>query len=171
MRRYIFILLCFSMLATHGQTVSVSLNLPLVALLDVEPSGSVALNFAPPTEGGAILGSSATNATKWINVSSAVTTGLTRKVTAQISGTVPNGVRLVLQTANAATGAGTRGSAVSSVFLSTTAQPIVNGIGGAYTLTGASNGYNLTYSLDIQTYSLLRSGSYSFSVLYTLADN
>ncbi|WP_394994748.1 hypothetical protein [Emticicia sp.] len=175
MKVYIF-MLCMITHVVYGQTTSTgttsaSLTFPLVALLDVEPIGSINLSFTAPTEAGAALGSSATNTTKWINISSAVTTGLTRRVTAQISGTVPNGVRLQLQTANATSGAGTRGTAITPIFLTTTAQTIINSIGGAYTNSGSGVGYNLTYSLDIQTYSLLSSGSSTFSVLFTLADN
>ena len=176
MKVYIFIILLMSSYIVYGQTTTTgtttaSLALPLVALLDVEPTGSINLSFTAPTEGGAALGSSATNATKWINISSAVTSGLTRRVTAQISGTVPSGVRLQLQTANATSGAGTRGTAITPIFLTTTAQTIINSIGGAYTNSGSGQGYNLTYSLDIQTYSLLSSGSSTFTVLFTLVDN
>lgn len=174
MRLYLIALLLLNVFLTYGQTsisVSAGINMPIVALLDVEPAGSIALNFTAPTEGGAILGSSATNSTKWVNISSAVTTGLTRRVTAQVSGTLPSGVRLKLVTANAVGGAGTRGTPVTPLFLTTSAQTIINGIGGAYTTSGAGAGFNLTYSLDIQTYSLLKSGSSTFSILYTLADN
>jgi hypothetical protein len=171
MRYCLFV--CLLPFWSYGQsaTVSVGINLPAVALLDVEPAGSVALNFTAPSEAGNILGSSSANNSKWINISSAVTTGLTRRVTAQISGTVPAGVRLRLATAPVSGGAGTRGTPVTPLFLSTTAQTIVNGIGGGYTGSGPGFGFNLTYSLDIQTYNLLKSGTYTFSVLYTLADN
>ncbi|WP_435356572.1 hypothetical protein [Emticicia sp. SJ17W-69] len=167
---FLWILAHLSQAQTSG-TVNVSLSLPSVALLDIEPAGIINLNFTAPTEAGSVLGSIATNNTKWINISSAVSSGLTRNVTVQISGTQPNGVRLKLQTANASTGAGTRGTASSPIFLTSSPQTIVSGIGGSYTNTGSGNGYNLTYSLDIQTYSLLRSGSYTFSVLFTLVDN
>lgn len=156
----------------YGQsaTVTSAINMPVVALMDVEPAGSISLNFTAPSEAGSILGSSATNSSKWVNISSAVTTGQTRRVTAQISGTVPAGVRLKLATAAVAGGAGARGTPVSLLFLTTSAQTIINGIGGGYTGSGAS-GFNLTYSLDIQTYNQLKSGAYTFSVLYTLSDN
>ena len=158
-----------------GQTTgnaSATINLSSVALLDIEPSGTVSLNFTAPTEAGAVLGSSSTNSTKWINITSAVTTGLTRRVTAQISGgTLPNGVRLKLSVANPVGGAGTRGTPVTLTYLTTTAQTIINSIGGAYTNTGSGSGFNLTYALDIQTYSILKSGTSTISVLYTLVDN
>ncbi len=173
MRYCLFVCLYLFSFLVCGQSASVSvgINLPAVALLDVEPAGSVALNFSAPAEAGNILGSSSTNNSKWINISSAVTPGLTRRVTAQISGTVPAGVRLRLATATVSGGAGTRGTPVTPLFLSTTAQTIVNGIGGGYTGSGPGSGFNLTYSLDIQTYNLLKSGTYTFSILYTLADN
>lgn len=174
MKKYLFVLLLLSTYKGFSQTTvttNASINLPLVALMDVEPAGSIALDFAGPTEAGSILSSSATNSTKWINISSAVTTGLTRRITAQVSGTVPTGVRLKLSIASAISGAGTRGTPVAPIFLTTTAQTIINTIGGAYTTSGSGVGFNLTYSLDIQTYSLLKSGLSSFSIIYTLVDN
>ncbi|NBA87317.1 hypothetical protein GVN16_16200 [Emticicia sp. CRIBPO] len=175
MRFLLFILLYPAMSLTYGQmssSVSAGVTLPSVALLDIEPSGSVSLNFTSPSEAGNILGSSSTNNSKWINITSAVASGVTRKITARISGTAPAGVRLRVSAASVAgSGAGTRGTPGSALFLTTSDQILINGIGGGYTGTGNTNGFNLTYSLDIQTYNLLKSGAYTFSVVYTLADN
>ncbi len=169
-------LLCMCLMAstcmaqTTG-TVTAGVNLPLVALLDIEPVGGITLAFTAPSEAGAILGSSATDNTKWINVSSAVSSGLTRRITARISSTLPSGFQLRVQAANASTGAGTRGTSSGAVLLTNVDQTIVNGIAGAYTLSGSGNGYNLTYSLSIQSYSLLKSGTSTVTVVYTLQDN
>jgi hypothetical protein len=170
----ILILLFFVVSLSYGQTsssISAGITMPSVALLDIEPSGSVVLNLTSPTQAGSILGSSNTNNSKWINISSAVASGTTRKITAQVSGTMPTGVRLRVVSASVAGGAGTRGTPTAAIYLTNSAQTIVNGIAGAYTGSGVGAGFNLTYSLDIQTYELLKSGSYSFSVVYTLADN
>jgi hypothetical protein len=179
MKFYFLILMWFGisvpMLAQTTGNASATINLASVALLDIEPAGTISLNFTPPTEAGAVLGSSSSssiNSTKWINITSAVTTGLTRRVTAQISGgTLPNGVRLSLAVANPVGGAGTRGTPVALSYLTTSAQTIINSIGGAYTTSGSGSGFNLTYALDIQTYSVLKSGTSTFSILYTLVDN
>lgn len=158
-----------------GQTssVGVSFSLPSVALLDIEPNtNSINLSLTAPTEAGSMVSNTASNNTKWINFSSAVTPGQTRRVSAQISGVMPNGLNLVLNTSTySGSGAGTLGNRVSPVTLTASSQTIINGIGGAYTGNGASNGYNLTFTLSISNYSQLRSQSSTVSIIYTLIDN
>lgn len=130
------------------------------------------MTFQSPTEAGLPVTAPASNSTKWLNLTSAVTSGATRRVSAQVvSGSIPNGVRLKLETAAfAGIGSGTFGSVTSPLYLSTTAQTIINGIGGAFTGNG-NNGYNLKYTLEIQTYSQIQKANASFSILYTLIDN
>ncbi|MBL7814149.1 MAG: hypothetical protein JNL70_04010 [Saprospiraceae bacterium] len=154
-------------------SVGVSISLPSVALLDIEPNNSaISLSLTAPTEGGNQLTATTTNNSKWLNFTSAVSTGTTRRIGVQMSGSLPNGVNLKLTTANyAGSGAGNRGSAVSIVYLSGSQQTIVNNIGGGYTGTGSNNGYNLTYSLEISNYALLRSQSATVTLVYTLIDN
>jgi hypothetical protein len=174
MRYLLFLLLlCPKLSAQTTASVGVSISLPSVALLDVEPNtGGFNLNLTAPTEAGNPLTTTATNNTKWLNFTSAVATGTTRKITVQLSGSLPNGINLKLVTANyTGTGKGTLGSAVSPLYLSPTQQTVVNAIGGAFTGNGAGNGYNLTYSVEIADYSLLRNQTTSVSILYTLMDN
>ena len=65
----------------------VSVNLPIVSLLDIEPAGGIALSFIAPTEAGRPLTNPTANTTKWINYTSAIATGgVSRKVTASING-------------------------------------------------------------------------------------
>lgn len=160
-----------------GQTssIGVSLSLPSVALLDIEPNrNSFNLNLTAPTESGNSLANTASDNTKWINFSSSVTSGQTRRISAQISGTMPYGLSLVLNTSTySGGGAGTLGSRVSPVTLTAAAQTIINNIGGAYTGNGGSNGYNLAFSLSlpIGNYSLLRSQASIVTVIYTMIDN
>jgi hypothetical protein len=170
---FLILFLCQDISAQTTASVGVSISLPSVALLDVEPNtGGFNLNLNAPTEAGNPLTTTATNNTKWLNFTSAVATGTTRKITVQLSGSLPNGINLKLVTANyTGTGKGTLGSAVSTLYLSTAQQTVVNAIGGAFTGNGAGNGYNLTYSLEIVNYSLLRNQTTSVSILYTLMDN
>jgi len=160
---------------TFGQTssVGVSFSLPSVALLDIEPNtNSINLSLTAPTEAGSMVTNTASNNTKWINFSSAVTAGQTRRVSAQISGVMPNGLNLVLNTSTySGSGAGTLGNRVSPITLTASSQTIINGIGGAFTGNGASNGYNLTFTLSISNYGQLRSQSSTVSIIYTLIDN
>ena len=153
--------------------ISVNFTLPSIALLDLNNNSGITLSFQTPAEAGAAIVSPAINTTKWINFTSAVAPGVTRKITAQIvSGTIPNGVQLKLETANyAGAGSGSLGTVTSPVYLTTTATTFINSIGGAFTGNGTNNGYNLKYSLEIQNYSLLRNTNTSFTVIYTLIDN
>lgn len=160
-------------LVTLGQTtVSVSISLPAIALLDLNNNSAIIMAFQAPTEAGAPVTAPASNSTKWLNLTSAVTPGATRRVSAQVvSGSLPNGVRLKLETAAfSGSGSGTFGSVTSPIYLSATATTIINGIGGAFTGNG-NNGYNLQYTLEIQTYSQLQKANNTFSILYTLIDN
>jgi hypothetical protein len=139
---------------TGNRTVSVAL--PVVTLLDIEPTGNFTLNFTAPTEAGAAVTAPAANTTKWINYTSAIApAGLTRRVTASINQTIP-GVNITLQAAAASgSGGGTLGTSSGLVTLSTTAVNIITGIGGAFTGTGANNGHRLTIGITVNTYANL----------------
>lgn len=167
----IFINLAFS--ANAQTSVNVSVTLPSIALLDIAPNNTAfSLNLVVPTQAGNNVTINPTNSTKWINFSSAVVTGITRKITAQLSGTLPTGINLKLVISNyAGAGAGTLGTSSGTITLSGTAQIVINNIGGAYTGDGSSNGYNLNYSLEIANFTLLRSNSTTFSIIYTMSDN
>lgn len=172
MKTLIFILLCLINTKLIAQ-VSTSISLPSVVLLDIEPNNApITLNYLPPTEAGNSISVAGSDNTKWINFSSAVEPNITRKITAQItSGSVSSGLRLKLEVSGPSGGGGNRGNAVSPLYLSTAASTIVNGIEGAFTGNSSGSGYNLVFSLEIQDYSLLRSGSNTFSITYTIADN
>ena len=74
-------------------SVGVSISMPSIALCDIEPNNTgITLSMTAPTEAGNIVVSTATNNTKWLNFTSAVTATQTRRVTVQLSGTLPNGV-------------------------------------------------------------------------------
>jgi len=159
----------FSQISTNKW---VSVNLPVVTLLDIEPAGSFALSFIAPTEAGRPLTSPAANTTKWINYTSAIASGgLSRKVTASVNETIP-GIDIRLQAAAATgLGGGTLGTSTGQVILSTTPQTIINGIGGAYTGDGINNGHQLTISLATNTYADLKAQSNTTIVItYTITE-
>ena len=160
--------------STFAQTsVSISTAVPSIALMDIAPDNSAFnLNVIAPTDAGSIATINPTNSTKWVNFSSAVATGITRKITAQLSGTLPVGLNLKLVVSNyAGIGAGTLGTSSGTLILSGTAQLVINGIGGAFTGNNSGNGYNLNYSLEITDYALLKSQTSTFSIIYTMSDN
>ncbi|MBV8328246.1 MAG: hypothetical protein JO178_18375 [Chryseobacterium sp.] len=135
---------------------SVAVTLPVVTLMDIEPAGTISMNFTAPTEAGLPLTAPAANTTKWINYSSAIApAGLTRRITASVNQTIP-GVNILLQAAAASgAGGGTLGTPTAQVTLSTTAVNIITGIGGAFTGNGNTNGHRLTISLAISNYANL----------------
>ncbi len=159
-------------LAQNTGSLGVSISLPSVVLLDIEPTNTgLTFNVTAPTEAG-VQATTSTNNTKWLNFTSAVAPGVTRSIRVQMTGTLPTGVSLNLVTsAYSGSGAGTLGTPVSSLVLNTTSQAVVNGIGGAFTGNGSSNGYNLTYSMTIANYALLRAQSSTVSIIYTFVDN
>lgn len=132
----------------------VTINIPEVALLDIEPNGStITLGpVAPTEEGDPIDFSGATDNTLWMNYSSIVgsTTDPDRDVTVQITnGVVPGGMLLKVNAAgDANNGEGTVGTPTGTVTLSGTAQNIIEGVGSCYTNDGINNGHQLTYVLE-----------------------
>jgi hypothetical protein len=174
MKNILIIIFVNLAISTFAQTTAnIAITVPSYALLDIAPNNTAFnLNLVAPTEAGNIATISASNSTKWINFTSAVGVGITRRITAQVSGTLPTGLNLKLVVANyAGAGAGTTGTSAGTLILNGTAQTAINNIGGAYTGDGTSNGYNLTYSIEIANYGLLKAQSNTFSIIYTLIDN
>ncbi len=159
--------------ACFGQNVQVNLNLPSLAIMDIEPNSN-AFNLAVnnPTEAGQPVEVSSTNSSKWINFSSAVLPGASRRVTAQLSGGVVSGLDLTLTASSySGSGAGALGFSTGTVILSGASQKIIDNIGGAYTGNGVNNGYKLNYALSISNYNNLRSENKTVTVLFTMMDN
>jgi hypothetical protein len=155
--------------ACFGQTASLSLALPNIAYIALAPD-NLAFNLVGvsyPQAGGGV--SFTYNTLKYINFTSAVATGVTRTITAQItSGSIPSGMALKLTITPASGMMGTPGSNVSSINLSNSQQVIVSGIGGAYTGLGSGYGYNLRFELVISDYGQLRAGNTSLSITFTI---
>lgn len=159
---------------------TISITIPEVAILDIEPAASknITMSFTAPEEAGLPLIAPASNSSLWLNYSSIIaTTTDVRTVSVSLDALIP-GVDINL-TASAATGAGAgeRGAPVGSpITLTTTDQAIITGIGSAYTGDGTSNGHNLTYTLDVGTtgtaaYADLAASTTIATVTYTISDN
>jgi hypothetical protein len=162
---------------------TVQINIPEVALLDLEGASgtAVTLSVAAPTEAGlAVDFSDAKDSSVWINYSSIVgsTTEPTRKVSVKITnGAVPGGMLLkVTAAADAGNGDGTVGSAAGQINLNTSDQDFITGIGSCFTGDGANNGHNLYYALELDP----TAGSYAnidfddattLTILYTISNN
>lgn len=155
----------------YSQT-NVTLTLPVVTLMDIEPAGSIALNFTAPTEAGNPLANPVPNTTKWINYTSAIASGgLARRITAAVNPVIPSlNIRLQAAAASGA-GGGTLGTSSGQVILTATPITIISGIGGAYTGNGVNNGHNLTISLVPNTYSgLSAKANNTVTITYTITE-
>lgn len=156
----IIFLICFTISCKiFSQTTgnrSVAVTLPVVTLMDIEPTGAISLNYTAPTEAGNSVTVPSANTTKWINYTSAIASGgLTRRITASINQVIP-GVDIKIQAAAASgSGGGTLGTPTAQVTLTTTAKTIISGIAGAFTGNGANNGHRLTITLTTNTYANL----------------
>ena len=161
---------------------NVSIQVPEVALLDIEANGSKDITLGPdvPTEAGEALDfSNETNSDLWLNYSSIVgsKSDPRRDITVQItSGTVPASMVLSVEAStDAGAGDGTMGIPGTSITLNPKAQNIITGVGSAYTGNGPSKGHLLTYKLSLDP----KKGSYAsldfdqantLGITYTLTD-
>lgn len=151
---------------------NVSVTLPIVTLMDIEPAGNVTLNFTAPTEAGRAIVNPAGNTSKWINYTSAIAPGgLSRKITASVNQVIP-GVDIKIQAAAASgAGGGTLGTPSGQVTMTTTPVTIISGIGGAYTGTGTNNGHRLTITISPNNYSNLSViSNSSITITYTITE-
>lgn len=175
--RYILAIIC-SILSGHifSQTTgskNVSLTLPVVTLMDIEPAGSISLNFTAPTEAGRAIINPTANTTKWINYTSAITSGgASRKITAKLDTLIP-GVNIMVQAGPASgAGGGTLGTSSGLVTLSATAATtIISGIGGAFTGNGTNNGHQLSITISPSNYTNLSASTNNVVVItYTITE-
>lgn len=166
------LLASFVLSAVLYSQANVTFTLPVVTLMDIEPIGSIALNFTAPTEAGNPLGNPAPNTSKWINYTSAIASGgLTRRITAAVNPVNPSiDIRLQAAAASGA-GGGTLGTPSGQVTLTTTPVTIISGIGGAYTGNGVNNGHRLTISVVPNSYSSLTAkANTTFTITYTITE-
>lgn len=165
---------------TNEDSHTITITIPEVALLDIEPNASknISVTFTHSDEAGDPLAAPANNTSLWLNYSSILKAGgaTARAVTVSItSGTAP-GVSIKVVAGTATGGQGTLGTPTAQVTLTGSAQSIITGVGSAYTGDGASQGHQLTYAFEAAdaNYANLRSNAGSpdvVTVAYTLADN
>ena len=167
---------------TNEDGHEVQINIPEVAILDIEPAGNT-ITLAPeePTEAGLALDfTNANNDDLWLNYSSIVgsTTDPSRTIDVKIEDgeAVPSGMVLkVTAAADNSSGDGVMGTPVGEITLSNTAQNIITGIGSCYTGSPEDNGHQLTYVLELDA----AAGSYgqidfddaaSITIIYTITE-
>jgi hypothetical protein len=161
---------------------NVIIQLPEVALLDLEAAAGTSITLAPkaPNEAGQALDfSGETNSDIWINYSSIVGSKKepSRDIMVQITaGSVPEGLQLTVAAGeDAGMGDGKMGKPLAPVVLSKISQKIITGVGSSYTGNGVAKGHQLTYSLALDE----KKGSYekldfdnsnTLAITYTLTD-
>lgn len=154
---------------------TITITIPNVTLLDIEPGGSTNINqvFVAPTEAGLTLVAPAANSGLWLNYTSVVPSGVNRKIVVKYTTAALGGVSVkVTPGAPIITGGGSGGLSGGPVTLTTADQSIVTGIASVFTGNGINSGVNLTYDLDVITGSFgsLIAAVTAISVTYTLMD-
>lgn len=158
--------------ALHNLTV----NIPSVALVDIESASStdITLGFTAPVEAGLGLTSSGANNSLWLNYSSIKASATdNRQISVKLNQFVDGVDITLLAGAASATGAGTKGTPSVLLTLTTSDQVIISDIGSTYTGNGVSNGHNLTYNMLTNTsdYASLVVSNPSVIVTYTISDD
>ena len=160
---------------------SVSINIPTIALVDVESvNGGEAgvINLSPTVSsleaGEAVDFGTASNSDLWLNYTSVVEgSSSTRQITVELDNEnkLPDGVSLLVSAGGISSGKGKKGSPESGkVIISKTAKNLITGIGSCYTESGANKGHRLTYelSLDSDDYEDLIADTYDVEITYTI---
>lgn len=167
---------------TNTDNHTVTISVPEVALVDIEPSATknITLGFTAPTEAGNPLTPNTANSTLWLNYSSIKSVAdPTRNVSVSVNAIIPGIDINVTAAAATGSGGGTLGTPAAQLTLSSTDQTIISGIGSAYTGNGANNGHNLTYALaagsgpgGVAVYADLQATATTVAtVTYTISDN
>ncbi|WP_261510142.1 hypothetical protein [Chryseobacterium paludis] len=167
---------------TNTDNHTISVTIPEVALVDIEPAATknITLGFTAPTEAGLPIIPSTSNNTLWLNYSSIKSVAdATRNVSVKLNAIIPGIDIHVTAAAAAGAGAGTLGTPSAQLTLSAADQTIISGIGSAYTGDGANNGHNLTYALaagsgpgGVANYADLQATATAVAtVTYTISDN
>ncbi|WP_412850985.1 hypothetical protein ACL0VS_07145 [Chryseobacterium sp. PMSZPI] len=167
---------------TNTDSHTITISIPEVALVDIEPSATknITLGFTAPTEAGNPILPSAANNTLWLNYSSIKSVAdPTRNVSVKLNAIIP-GIDIHVTAAVASgSGAGLLGKSAGLLTLTAADQTIISDIGSAYTGNGANNGHNLTYALaagsgpgGVAAYSDLQAtATTTATVVYTISDN
>lgn len=155
-----------------------NLNLPDIALIDVEPkeNNNITLSVPPPVRAGEGLDVSLVrNEELWINyTTSRRSNGAYRSVQVAMDGIVPAGMRIKLSASPRAAGkgGGVFGAPSGTLTLGSSPQTLVSGIGGCFTGNGVNSGHQLVFTLEVTDYALIEQVQDANLLLtYTLVDN
>lgn len=158
--------------ALAAQTDTLVLNAAVSPILAVHTTGTPSLlSLQSPATGGAVPAGGA-DSTTYLLYTSTVATGGTHRITVALGAPLPTGVRLQLQaTAPAGNRVGTLGTPSPALFLNTTAQNLITGIGACYTGTSAGDGARLNYQLSVSNWASYKAfTATSITVTFTMTN-
>lgn len=131
---------------------------------------SIVMDFAVPFDPGSSIDPVIDNS-KWLNYNITVTPpDLPVSVTAEItSGVISEGLQIQLQAgAYSGTGGGDPGITSGNLILTNIPQVLISNIGTCNTGDGINVGHQLTYTLSISDYSVVKSSFSTMNILFTI---
>ena len=139
--------------------------------ITISNTTSVALYFTTPIDAGLPVNNVSDNS-KWLNYTTSVTPPEpTVSITVEIaSGFVSNGMELRVE-AGTCTGSceGDPGTPTGQVTVTYEPRVLINNIGTCTTGSGINVGHQLTYSIVITDYALIRASSPTINLLFTIS--
>lgn len=168
-----------SVFAQRRNTAKMNLtcNIPAIALVDFASSDmrTVTYNFSPlePNQVEQFVSDGASDGTTWLNYSSIVRNGTTNYITAEVSsGELPGDMTLNLYVSpDNGEGAGSKGTSVGQMVLTSYPQIIISNIGSCFTGRGLNRGHHLRYewrSIDNENV-IVKPHGHAVSVTYTIS--
>ncbi len=156
-------------MAADQESHIVSISVPNICMLDINNTDNVAFVIIQPLGGAGEAPeiNDDTDNSKQLWYTSIVPSGQERQVTVASDVDVPAGLTLNVAASEPTGGAGARGTG-TNVDLSTSAQPIIDGIGTCY--SSRINGAGITYTLSIDDPTNLVEADTDLTVTFTLTD-
>jgi hypothetical protein len=157
---------------TDAGTNVLTMGIPAIALL-ATTTNAIDLQLTTAVPGEAISGG---EGTAYVQISSIVATGLTRKITASVDN-IPAGTTLNVSASIPSNGnfGGTVGTGSALVDLTTTAADIVTGIGSCYTGVSGNDGYKLDYKWNAGSPAnygnIIETSSFNATVTLTITED
>jgi hypothetical protein len=144
-----------------------------VALLHVE-SSFASLSVTAPEYAGEDVEVSPADSNTYLQYTSVVAAGTTRRITLNPSNNFPAGIILYCTPLLTETGEGDRGDTRPTVYFDIdhrAAKVIIDDIGSCFTEDGSTDGANLTYWIEVDDIGNINAATTSITLTYTLTDD
>lgn len=138
--------------------------------ISISNTNSVSLNFTAPFIVG-LLENTVSDNSKWLNYTTSVMPPeSTLSITVEISsGTVSDGMELRVEAGTCTSCEGNPGLPTGQVIITNAPQVLINNIGTCSTGSGINFGHQLTYSIVITDFALIRASSPSVNLIFTIS--